>query len=560
MSFSIPIEQDVDIAISGSTINIPAAVTSSGDVGILRQAATRDLFVTGTLTTNQGTSPWIVSSTNLDIRDLDYASDDVTVYGDNGVALQQDASNKLIVIDTDVSGAIVSAQNVLSSAINTIYNELNSGDIDIRNLNSGSDSVTVAQGTNPWTVSMSGSVTIAGYGDNPGLDAFGRLRVSNPTTLFESKQIFDNQDLYWSTTASNGQVTYIQNEAATLMSVSGTNGAFIIKQSRQRMNYQPGKSLVVMGTYLFDSGSSNIVKRFGYFDNSNGLFFEQSGSNLNICLRTNTTGTPTTTQVSQSSWNLDRLDGSGSSGITLDITKAQISFFDFEWLGVGRVRAGFVFNGQTIYVHEFNRANTLTKVYMSTPNLPIRYEIRSLAAGSAATLKEICSTALSEGGLEILGTLRTANRGTSKLVNAANGVFCPVISIRLKSTNIGATIYPTDISLVPTAADTFLWALILNPTVAGVDAASWVSLSNSAIEYDISRTIANTLTGGTVIKSGYVSGQGVTVSAATIGDLKSSLLVSADVNNVPDQLVLAVMHIGGSTMDYYGSLSWREIF
>lgn len=560
MSFNIPIESNVSVVISGSTINIPAAVTSSGDVGVLRQAATRDLFVTGTLTTVQGTSPWVVSATNLDIRDLDYTSDDVTVYGDNGVALQQDASNKLIVIDTDVSGAIVSSQNVISSALNAIYNELNSGDVDIRNLNSGSDSITAAQGTNPWTVNVSGSVTIAGYGDNPGLDAFGRLRVSNPTTLFESKQIFDNQDLYWSTTASNGQAVYSQNQAATLLQVSGTNGAFVVKQTRQRMNYQPGKSLVIMGTYLFDSGSSNIVRRFGYFDNSNGLFFEQSGSNINICLRTNTSGTPITTQVSQSSWNLDRLDGSGSSGIKLDITKAQISFFDFEWLGVGRVRAGFVFNGQTVYAHEFNRANTLTGVYMSTPNLPIRYEIRSLAAGTAATLKEICSTALSEGGLEILGTLRSANRGTSKLVNAPNGVFCPVISIRLNSANIGSTVYPTDISLVPTSADTFLWALILNPTIAGVDAASWINLKDSAIQYDISRTIANTLTGGIVIKSGYVSGQGVSVNAATIGELKSSLLVSADVNNVPDQLVLAVMHIGGSTMDYYGSLSWRELF
>jgi len=560
MAFNIPIATDVDIVITGSTINIPAAVTSSGDVGILRQAPSRDLFITGSVGITNLPVTQSVSAVNLDIRDLDYTTDDVTVYGDNGIALQQDINNKLIVVDSDVSSSIVSSQNVISNSLAAIFNELNSGDVDIRNLNSGSDSVTTAQGTNPWTVAMSGSVIIAGFGDNPGLDAFGRLRVSNPVTVFESKQIFDNQDLFWSSTASNGQFDYIQNQAATLMSVSGTTGAYAIKQSRQRMNYQPGKSLVFISTFVFGTPISNIVRRNGYYDDNNGIFFEQSGSNLNFCLRSNYTGTPITTQVSQSAWNLDKLNGSGSSGITLDITKAQICFIDLEWLGVGRVRAGFVFNGLPVYVHEFNRANTLTGVYMSTPNLPVRYEIRSLAAGSVGSLTEICSTVLSEGGFEIIGTLRTANRGTSKLVNAPNGVFCPVIGIRLKSSYIGATIYPTDISLVPTSADTFLWALILNPTVAGVDAASWTNITNSAIQYDISRTISNTLTGGTVIKSGYVSGQGVTVSAATIGDLRSSLLVSADVNNTPDQLVLAVMHIGGSTMDYYGSLSWREIY
>ena len=197
---------------------------------------------------------------------------------------------------------------------------------------------------------------------------------------------------------------------------------------------------------------------------------------------------------------------------------------------------------------------------MSTPNLPVRYEIRSSAAGSVGSLTEICSTVLSEGGLEILGTLHSANRGTSRLLNAPNGVFCPLISIRLKNTYIGATIYPIDISMVPTSADTFLWALILNPTVAGLDAASWVPITNSAIEYDISRTISNTLTGGTVIKSGHVSGQGVSVNAATIGDIRSSLLIGTDINNISDQLVLAVMHLGSGTRDYYGSLSWREIF
>ncbi len=469
MSFNIPIEQNVDIAISGSTINIPGAVTSSGDVGILRQAATRDLFVTGTITTVQGTSPWIVN----------------------------------------------------------------------------------------------GSVAVAGYSDSPSLDAFARLRVSNPETHFENKQIFDKQPLIWSElTGSGGAVTYNPTRASTTLSITGTSGSIAARQTKQRINYQPGKSLLVISTFVFGTGSANVSKKVGYFDNKNGIFFEQSGSNLYLGIRSDVGGTPIDTMVSQSSWNLDPLDGSGPSGITLDISKAQIFTTDVEWLGVGRVRTGFIFNGSPVYAHEFNRANTLTSVYMSTPNLPVRYELTNEAAGSANSLEEICSTVISEGGYNDLGVLRSINRNTiGRGLRDINGLV-PLLSIRLKSAYIGTTIIPTDFSIISDSATTYLWQLILNPTVAGVDAASWTDLTNSAIQYDISRTNANSLSGGTVIKSGYVVGQGNTVTAADAGELRSLLVISADINDVPDQLVLAIQRIdnGGSNVNYFAALSWREIF
>jgi len=422
--------------------------------------------------------------------------------------------------------------------------------------------IPIDTGVENGTVTVSGSVALGGFGDSASIDAFARLRVSNPVTVFESKQIYDKQPLIWSDkTASGGLVTYTPGRASCYLTTDGTNGSTAIRQSKQHINYQPGKSLLLFMTFVLGNSGNNLRKRIGYFDDNNGIYFEQTNAaptGLRFTIRSFLTGNDS---VEQPSWNLDPLDGTGPSGITLDVTKSQIMVIDIEWLGVGRVRVGFVFNGIPVYAHEFLHSNVTDSVYMSTPNLPFRYEIANVGAGDTGQLEEICGTAISEGGYTELGLLRSANRGSTALGFKNTNGLVPIISIRLKSDYIGATIFPADFSIACGSTTTYLWQLILNPTVAGVDAASWTDLTNSAIQYDISRTNANSLSGGTVIKSGYVVGQGNNVSSAAAGDLKSLLVMSADINNVQDQLVLAVQRIdtGGSNVDYYGSLSWREL-
>lgn len=402
---------------------------------------------------------------------------------------------------------------------------------------------------------------LKGFGDGAAIDAFARLRVSNPVTLFENKQVYDKQPLIWSEAlTSGGNVIYNSNRASSTLTTNGTNGSSVIRQSKQRVNYQPGKSLLILTTFVLGAAGNNVRKRVGFFNANNGIFIQQTSSALSLVRRSFVGGSISEETVNQSAWNLDRLDGTGPSGITLDQAMSQIFMIDIEWLGVGRVRAGFVIDGIPIYVHEFLHSNNLPSVYMSTPNLPIRYEITNTAAGDAGSLEEICSTAISEGGYSQLGVLRTTNRGTSAIGFKNTDGKVPIMSIRLKSGYIGATITPTDISIACASATTYLWELILNPSIAS-DPASWVDITNSAIQYDVTRGRTNTVSGGTVIKSGYVVGQGNTVSTNTAGDLTSLLVMSADVNDVPDQLVLAVTRIdsGGSNVDFFGSLSWREM-
>ena len=401
-----------------------------------------------------------------------------------------------------------------------------------------------------------------GFGDGGAVDAFARLRVSNPVTLFDSKQLYDKQPLIWSeVTSSGGSFNYNSNRASTTLITDGTNGASATRQTKQRINYQPGKSLLIFSTFVLGAAGNNVRKRVGFFETNNGLFLQQTLSDLSFVRRSYVGGSISEETVNQASWNLDPLNGSGPSGITLDVTKSQIMITDIEWLGVGRVRMGFVIDGIPIYAHEFLHANIINSVYMSTPNLPIRYEITNTAAGDAGSLEQICSTAISEGGYNELGILRTANRNATGIGFTSGTGLVPLISLRLKSGYVGATVFPVDFSIACDAATTYLWQLILNPTVAGVDAASWVNLTNSAVEYDVSRTTTNVLSGGTVIKSGYIVGQGNTVSTAGSGDLRSLLVMSADINNVQDQLVLAVRRIdsGGSNVSYFGAISWREM-
>ena len=235
--------------------------------------------------------------------------------------------------------------------------------------------------------------------DSPQLDAFDRLRVSNPETIFDSKQIFDTQPLVWDDSEVSGSgtsSTYNQDAARTRLAVTATTAGRRVRQTFMRFNYEPGKSQLILLTGRLtsdDAGSKAGLKtKLGLFDDDNGLFFTQDEGTLKVVQRSNVTGTPVDTEVAQSSWNVDKFDGTGTSGITFMANDANIFFIDFEWLGVGRVRMGFVIDGIPYVCHQFLNANLRNTVYMSTPNLPLRYEIENDGTGAAEQLDHICTS------------------------------------------------------------------------------------------------------------------------------------------------------------------------
>lgn len=396
-------------------------------------------------------------------------------------------------------------------------------------------------------------------------DAFGRLRISNPETIFDSKQVADNQALIWDDQQISGagtSSTYNTNQASTTLAVSNLTAGLRARQTFRRFNYQTAKSQLIFMTAVLGAGVANVTRRIGLFDDRNGLFFELAGTTLRVVRRTYTSGsvvdTSTGADHDQANWNIDKLDGTGKSGISIDTSKSQIFVIDFEWLGVGIVRFGFVIDGVLYYCHQMNHANNLTLVYMSNPNLPLRYEISNTGGGGAASLVHICSSVITEGGRQRSGFQRAADRGTTVITTNNDTNKYGVLAMRLKAAYLFATVVPTELSLICTSSSAYRWALVANPTVSAGAYGAWTSVANSPVEFQAPpNTLQFTAGSGLLLASGYVN-QDASNKDAVLSQLTQDFALGSTIAGVSDIIVLAVQRLTGTTASFYGSLTWRE--
>ena len=394
------------------------------------------------------------------------------------------------------------------------------------------------------------------------LDAFGRLRVSNPFTLFDSSHRYRDNNLWNTLTASSGAAVFNADAGLVDLNVTTTSGSKVYRETTKVFSYQPGKSLLVMTTFVFNTAKANLRQRAGYFGATNGMYLELDGTGgnaLSFVERSSVSGALVETKVAQSAWNYDKLNGTGPSGMTLDITKAQILWMDFEWLGVGTVRLGFVIDGKFILCHQFHHANLITSTYITTASLPLRYEIENTGTtASSSTLKQICSTVISEGGYQLNGLQQSVNIPiTAPRTISTAGTYYPILSLRLKSSPnfLDAVIILTALSVLGTGNGVnYNWKVIASGTTT---AGTWVSAgSNSAVEYNITGT---SFTGGRTLASGYLnsSNQG----SQSIDILKEALfkfqLERDTFTSTAFELTLAVTSDGGGSI--FASLDWEEI-
>lgn len=397
---------------------------------------------------------------------------------------------------------------------------------------------------------------------SPESDAFGRSRVSNPHTIFDSKQIFDALPLVWDDQEVSGtgtSSTYSKPHARSQLAV-GTNAGKRVRQTFERFNYQPGKSQEVVLTGVLGVGAAGNTTEIGFFDGDNGLFFQCKDATLSVIRRSGVTGSPVDETVNQADWNMDTMDGNGPSGVTLNLANTQIFFMDFEWLGVGSARFGVYIDGKLIYVHEFLHANDLTTVYMSTPNLPVRYSIENDGTGPAATMDHLCSTVISEGGQQHEGSIhRRSTAGAHVVMNTEDTLYA-VVGIRLKSTHLAMTIELLKIAItLQSNSDDIEWELIFNPTIAGTP--TWVNQANSAIQYFLGAT-AHTVTNGTPIDGGYLAtSAGQSASDQSDSAAENALRLGSLIDGTPQTIVLCARPINGSATDVFveGGLTWQEL-
>jgi hypothetical protein len=302
----------------------------------------------------------------------------------------------------------------------------------------------------------------------------------------------------------------------------------------------------------FSGSASSTIKRIGYFDQNNGMYFQSSGSSFGVGLRTNISGTPTDTFISQSSWNLDHYDGTGASGNLLNLTASQIFFMDFEWLGVGRIRYGIYQNGIPFYVHQITNTNTLSTVYISTPNQPVRYEIIN-SGSSPQSMLQICSTVSSEGGFQEIGSVKAASNTNGITINAAT--YCALVALRLKPGSLDSGVIPLSITTGQITANVvYETTLLINPS--GSLGFNWQNVPNSNVQFATSSAatliIANE---GTKIFSGISAGN---QTVNTI-NYDPTFALGSDVDGNSDVLVLGWNGIAGNAANASVSLIWRKV-
>ena len=417
-------------------------------------------------------------------------------------------------------------------------------------------------------VSPSKPLPVTFHTDSANFDAFARLRVSNPETIFDSKQIHSKQPLFWDDqliSGSGGASTWSQDAASTVLSVDLNTACNRVRQTYRRFNYQSGKSqLVFMTGILKTGGGVGIKRKMGYFDENNGLFVLDDEGTLKLVRRSHVTGIPIDEEIAQSNWNMDKMDGTGASGVILIPGNAQIYFLDFESLQVGRVRMGFVIDGIPVYCHQFVHSNVIDTVYFSTPNLPLRYEIDNDGTGAASTLETICSTVISEGGTQDIGTTRYASTNNNNVQCDVAGNIYAIVGLRLKTVangginNLDAVIDLINVSMVTDGTNDYEWFLIFNPTVAGNPV--WTSETNSVVQSAhgdyLSGPSDSTITGGEWITGGFVKG-GKEAGSETF-DLSTQQKLGSTILGAPDEVWLAIMPYTANN-NLHGSLTWKEL-
>jgi hypothetical protein len=399
--------------------------------------------------------------------------------------------------------------------------------------------------------------------DDQNRDSFNRIRISSPETLFDNSFKFDKNPNCWGEILTgSGVSTFSENGRYVAMQVSASAGR-VVRQSLEYIPYQPGKSKNIFMTGVLETsgGKAGVTCRIGSFDDhqdksigsgGDGLFFQLDNKQLSVVIRSYVTGSQIDTVVTQENWNIDRLDGTGPSGVLLDVSRTQIFSIDIEWLGVGSVRFGFVIDGLLIYCHKQNHANlSLQTPYMRTATLPIRYEISSIGS-EIAEMRQICSSVASEGGYETNGPTFSTYRSQA----AMTGTFTPIIALRPNILRARSYIIPTFISAVCTSSsDTIEVVLLHNPVVTG---GSWSEVSSiSVTEQNIS---AVSISGGQAIVYDFsASGNANSGRSPASSGVLSTLKVRCDIQGTAETIVLAARALDGAATAS-ASIQWQEVY
>lgn len=434
----------------------------------------------------------------------------------------------------------------------------------------------VVEATNPLPVTggtgSNNSLLVSLGGTN--LDAFGRLRVSEVFTLADYSHIYGEEVELLTATSGSGVKTLRANEASVRLTVGTGNGDYVVHQSRMHHHYMPGKSQLALMSFVFGAARTNTVKRVGLFGEEDGVYFQQAGDGtLQFVKRTSISGSVVDeTPIPQSAWNVDKCDGTGASGFDLEILNTQLFFCDYQWLGVGRLRVGFVHQGEFIVAHEFTHSNSLTTVYWRNPNIPIRCEVRNTGVAVGTTfMDQICSTVMSEGGYVESGVNFSSYAENIPLIKGAPGAAKCLVAIKLKDTYQSlpnrSIVRLTDLNILSDGSSIVFELWRLPSASANITGGAWVSANDdSVVQYNTTIGTAFNTTGGELFASGFVAANNPSGKQASGGQSIADPVqakrayLSQNITSSNSNVFALVARNLSTTADTnaYASMQWRE--
>ena len=406
--------------------------------------------------------------------------------------------------------------------------------------------------------------------DSPSIDAFSRWRVSDPETLFAVQSQYTANPILMESGNTGTGAAPAHDANTRMVSLSCTSGSgTAFTQSFQYIPYEPGKSQLIKVTGVLGAGVAGAVVDCGYFDAGNGIFFRQNGaSGLQFVRRTSTSGSVVNNVVNQADWSMDKMNGSGASGITLLEANAFILIIDLQFLGMGRVRVGFDIGGAIVYAHESKNANVLAVPYMQTATLPVQMLVTATSTGATKTSYFKCAAVESEGGISDVDAFAFTTPECIETV--ASGTRTHIMSIRPKTTYNSITnrqlFTLAKLNMLATGVNPVYFELCIGATVA---ASTWadVNTTYSGFEYTSVRGAFTNLTNGIVIASGYISGAGTGTSPPTVSNIDIAPIVSGKYPITLDRagavrtmgtLTLLVTGIGGASATR-ATINYKEV-
>jgi hypothetical protein len=407
--------------------------------------------------------------------------------------------------------------------------------------------------------------------DGVQVDTLSRIRTSIvqyqsqhvPSIESDSNLVFSQN-----VNGTGANTTFNANTSEVNLYSGTTSGGFAYRQTRTKYKIIPGSSHSAYFTVNFDGATSGCTKRIGLFNTSHGMFWELDNSgNLNVVVRkASSTGSIYDDRVASTAFNIDKLDGTGPSKFnisTAGLDKYYTFWFDFVGGRTGRIRFGMGTPSGAQIVHQFSYAGTNTTPSITSTSLPIRVEVyNNTVQGSSPSIQMAGQVFNQESAKRFQGSIATGN---SVVGWASTATLQPLLGVSLRPT---APFNQQDIQMESfTVQDlnnldsknntngVYYYEWRLNPTIGGtLPTAINAGKASQYLPY-VSGT--NTVSGGLILKSGiFTSAQQV----LQLGNLAENLNFGADINDVPDLLVLCIktFQVGTAAGSMVAAVNWTE--